>query len=37
MDTAGAAAKFGAVDDEIIVVGDSERGVFGEERDVVRC
>lgn len=36
VDTAGAATKFGAVDDEVIVVGDGEGGVCGEERDVVR-
>lgn len=36
MDTAGAAAELGAVDDEIVMVCDGEGGVCGEERDVVR-
>lgn len=36
MDTAGAAAEFGAVYDEIIVVGNGERRVREEERNVVR-
>ncbi len=36
VDTAGAAAEFGAVDDEVVMVCYGERRVCGEERDVVR-
>lgn len=36
VDTAGAAAEFCAVDNEVIMVRDGEGRVCGEERDVVR-
>lgn len=36
VNTAGAAAEFGAVDDEIVMVCDGEGGVCGKERNVVR-
>lgn len=36
MDTAGAAAEFGAVDDEVVMVCYGEGRVYGEKRDIVR-